>query len=162
MAVYRGRSTWSLGEEPMPQLSAKAIILGAFADIGASIVGGIPLAYFVLTHIGISGAARDDPKTGITAAIHANPFLWSYQLLVGVACSILGGYVAARIAKQDRLANSLLASWLCIGMGVYSIALGRSVEPLWISLLLIVLTLASYALGGYIRVRGTPTRSNPA
>jgi len=146
----------------MPKLSPKAIIVGGVVDVGASIVLGIPLVFYVLSQSGISSGAGANAGTSVVAAIHDSPTLRSVQLLIGAACSILGGYVAARIAPRDRFVNALLASWLCVGLGVYSIAPGRSGQPLWESLLLLLSTLACYALGGYLRVRASSASSAPA
>lgn len=146
----------------MAELSPKAIILGAFVDVGSSIVLGIPLVYYVLTDIGISGAPGSAAESGVIAAIHSSPVLRPLQLVLGCACSILGGYVAARIAGRDQLVNALLASWLCIGMGIYSIVAGKGADSLWLQAALMVVTLACYALGGYIRLRASPPRSAPA
>jgi hypothetical protein len=146
----------------MAQLSPKAIIVGGIVDVGSSIVLGIPLVYYVLTKIGISGAPGPGAETGVIAAIHSSPVLRPLQLVIGCACSVLGGYVAARIARRDHLVNALLASWLCAGIGIYSIVVGKGADSLWLQTLLIGVTFACYALGGYIRLRSVPRRSAPA
>ena len=42
------------------------------------------------------------------------------HFLVGAACSVLGGYVAARIAKRDEILNTAVSSFLCVGMELYA------------------------------------------
>jgi hypothetical protein len=46
------------------------------------------------------------------AVSHATPWLYGAQLLVGLACSVLGGYVAAWLAKHDELLNRTLSAFL--------------------------------------------------
>ena len=145
----------------MPKLSPKAIILGAIVDVGTSTVLGIPLAIYILSHIGIStrvGSPAGDAGAVVVAVIHSNPLLWGIQLLIGGGCSILGGYVAARLAAgRDELQNAILASWLCVGMGIYTLVSGRSQGSLWLHLLLIASTPIFYALGAVVLKRSSHT-----
>lgn len=44
------------------------------------------------------------------------------QLLLGALCSVLGGYVAARLAARSELVNGALSAFLCIAFGLYALA----------------------------------------
>ena len=67
-------------------------------------------------------------------------------------CSILGGYVAAWLAKHDELLNGALSAWLCIAFGIA--AFGASVRggtPVWEVILGELASPALGLLGGYFR-----------
>jgi hypothetical protein len=68
-------------------------------------------------------------------------------------CSVLGGYVAARIAKRGELLNGALSAYLCIGVGVYGMIAGHSAIPLWQHLVAFVGSPILGALGGYLWMR---------
>ncbi|MCP5810333.1 hypothetical protein NL321_29730, partial [Klebsiella pneumoniae] len=76
-------------------------------------------------------------------------------LLLGVACTVLGGYISAAIAKHDEILNGLLASLVCVGVGVFSVVMGLQHEGALQQADLFALTLASGAFGGYLRLRRT-------
>ena len=63
-----------------------------------------------------AGSATEVLKTSIV-------FLAALSMLGGF-CSILGGYVSARIAKHDEVLNGALSSILCIGFGVQALVNG--------------------------------------
>jgi hypothetical protein len=67
---------------------------------------GVPLVIYAMAKFGLLGAPRGSVQVPL-AAIHANPWLYGTQLLIGLGCSVFGGYVAAWIAKHDELLNEL-------------------------------------------------------
>ena len=75
-----------------------------------------------------AGQGQQSPATAIMSLVHADTTLHSIQLALGLACSILGGYVAARIAKNGEVLNGALSSFLCILLGIYSAASGKVLE----------------------------------
>jgi hypothetical protein len=92
------------------------------------------------------------------AAMRANPLLYGLESLISLACSVLGGYVAARVAKHDELLNGLLASFLSVSLGVHSLATGNDSGPLLLPVLLLTASPLCSALGGHLRfvqVRGS-------
>ncbi len=75
------------------------------------------------------------------------------QLGIGLACSVLGGYVAAWMAKHDELLNGVLASFLCTAFGVYSILSGKGVGSVGEQVVLLSAAPACALFGGYLRQR---------
>jgi hypothetical protein len=78
--------------------------------------------------------------------------------ILGGLCSVLGGYVSARIAKHDEVLNGALSSILCVGSGVYTVINLSSAGPLWLHLAFLPLSPALGALGGYLRSRQNALR----
>jgi len=143
----------------MSRVSFAAVLVGAITDIVASAVVGIPFGIYVVSSRGLSGLPKAQLKTALTAAIHASTGLYTTEILIGLVCSVCGGYVAARLAKHDEVLNGLLASWLCVAIGLYSLATGRTSEPVPIHLLTIATTPLCYLLGAYLRLTAVRARS---
>jgi hypothetical protein len=101
-----------------------------------------------MSRLDLSRTPKDQIGATITAAIHGNMPLYLGQLLVGLACSVLGGYVAAWLAKHDELLNGALSSFLCILLAVYAIASGKDTNAAWVRILLFVASPAFALLGG--------------
>jgi len=89
----------------------------------------------------------------VSAAIHGNLPLYSAQLAVGLICSILGGYVAAAIAKRHERLNGTLSCYLCVGMGIVAMSLGLERDPRWIQFLMLAASPALAFVGGDLRLR---------
>jgi hypothetical protein len=109
--------------------------------------------------------SQDQIQTAITAALGANRLLYVCQLIVGSGCSVLGGYVGARLAKHDELLNGSLTSFLCVGGGLYSLAAGIGSSSLLLHLVGFVVSPALGLLGGYLRLsqkRASGTTIQPA
>jgi hypothetical protein len=82
----------------------------------------------------------------------------------GAMASVLGGYVAARIAKRGHMWNGALSSYLCIGSSIYALGTGAGgTIPLWQHIAFLPLSPALGALGGYIVAkRGASHEMKPA
>jgi hypothetical protein len=96
---------------------------------------------------------RDQLQGALVSAMHSDLGLHAAQLAIGFGCSVLGGLIAASIAKQHKRLNGALASWLCVGIGVYALAQGKGGEPLPLHLALIALTPVCYVLGALLRIK---------
>jgi hypothetical protein len=137
----------------MRGISALAIVVGGVCDVVLSGILGVPLVIYTVSSRGLAHIPKDQLQAAVTAAIHGAPVLYAAQLGIGFGCSALGGFIAASIAKQRRALNGILASWLCIGVGVYSLASGHSGEALPNHLVLIAITPLCYLAGAWLRVK---------
>lgn len=136
------------------KVSFKGIAIGGITDVTLSSILGIPFSIYVIASSGLSKLPKDQLSASVVTTIHNSVGLFGVQLLIGLSCSVVGGYVAARLAKHDEILNGVLASWLCVGIGVHSLALGKVTESLPLHFALIAVTPACYALGAYFRRRG--------
>jgi putative membrane protein (TIGR04086 family) len=138
----------------MTKVSVKGVLIGAIVDVIASGIAGIPLVLYVMTQMGITDAPTGQDQqsrvAAVTSLVHADTILHSIQLALGLACSILGGYVAARIAKHDEVLNGALSSFLCILLGIYSAASGKALESPAEHALLFAASFGAAALGGFL------------
>jgi CHASE2 domain-containing sensor protein len=124
--------------------------VGAVTDIGSTAILSALLFFNRVPAANLSG---DEYERAVEQAMLDNPVLFASQLLLGSACSVLGGYVAARIARRNELLNGGLSSFLCIGFGIQALYAGKSLLPLWLNVLWLPITPALAVLGGYICLR---------
>jgi hypothetical protein len=78
-------------------------------------------------------------------------------MVAGSLCSVIGGYVAARIARREPLLNGALSAWLCLPLGVYAMFAGSDALPLWVHLLLLPMSPVLGAVGGLVWLRFNPS-----
>lgn len=122
-------------------------------DVLSSTLMGIPLAIYAVSKVDLAHTPKEQLGSAIAAVSHATPWLYGTQLLLGLACSVLGGYVAAWLAKHDELLNGALSSFLCVMIGIYSIASGKDSHALWVQILMLMSAPVCGFLGGYLRLR---------
>lgn len=134
----------------MRRVSIKAVALGGFADIVSSIAFDIPVSLWVLSRVNFLHVAPEQIQASVSAAVSAHPGVHTLEMLLGFVASILGGYVAARLAKHDALLNGALSSWLCVALGIGGMALGVDSDPVRTQVLLVVVSPAFGLLGGYL------------
>jgi hypothetical protein len=86
----------------MGKVSVKGVLIGGIVDVVTSVVLGLPFAIYAISKVDLSNTPGTQASAAVTAVIHGNVLLYVGQLLVGRACSVLGGYVAAWLAKHDE------------------------------------------------------------
>jgi hypothetical protein len=134
----------------MSKISYKAVIIGSITDIITTNITAAPLFFYILHTMSKAGMSQAEIQSTVLLTYRTDPIYFTLGMFLGGLCSILGGYVSARIAKEHELLNGALASFLCVGGGVYSLFVGSSGQPLWYHLLAIFLSIVLATLGGYI------------
>ena len=146
----------------MGKVSVKGVLIGGIVDVVASVVLGLPFAFYTMSKLDLSNTPKEGIESTVTAAIHGNVPLYVGQLLVGLACSVLGGYVAAWLAKHDELLNGGLSAFLCVALDIYTVASGKDSNTLLVQILLIVASPLMALLGGDLMRRLRRSRLQPA
>ena len=139
--------------EAMSKISMKGVLIGAVVDVITSVLLGVPLAIYAMSKLDLTHTPKEQIGSALTAAIHGSIPLHLAELLVGLCCSVLGGYVAAWLAKRGEVLNGALSSFLCLALGVYAVASGKDSNAHWVQVLLFVGSFACASLGGYLRLR---------
>jgi len=135
----------------MRKISLVGVLVGSAIDVVLSSV----LVIFIMS--GVISVFDTHPDQYAQLAAHAMLNDWRLFFMTFVsrsACSILGGYIAARIAKRAELLNGALASLLCVALEIKVLLTGASAFPLWVHLSSIVMSPALALLGGYLCLRG--------
>jgi len=135
------------------KISVKGVLIGGIVDIVTSVVLGLPFAIYAMFKVDLSHIPKAQASAAMTAVIQGNLPLYAGQLLVGLASSVLGGYVAAWLAKHDELLNGGLSSAFCVALGIYAVATGKDPNPHWLQVLLFLASPLMALLGGDIMRR---------
>jgi hypothetical protein len=137
------------------RISLKGVIIGAVTDVvGTNIWGLIAIVYiFSVYHL------HQGPE--LTDALKNDPVIFILNWIIGGGFTVLGGYIAARIAKHDELLNGTLASFLCVLFALLAIG---STSVLWVIVGIVVNPILAL-LGGYLRAwqmrkQNIPAQSN--
>ena len=142
----------------LKRVSIKGVVIGSVADILASNLLAIPFFIYIAVTRGLSTIPKDQIASVLLQTLRNDPVLFATQIAMGSLCSVLGGYIAARIAKHHEVLNGSLAAFLCVGSGVYSILFSPPSLPLWQQLLLVGASPALSAFGGYLRLKSAKTK----
>jgi hypothetical protein len=132
----------------MRKVSVKGVLVGGVVDVVTSVVLSLPFALYTVLKLDLSNTPKDRVESTVSAAIHGNVSLYVAQLLVGLACSMLGGYVAAWLAKHDELLNGGLSSFLCVALSIYTMASGKDSNALWVQILMLLASPVLAVIGG--------------
>jgi hypothetical protein len=132
----------------MRKVSVKGVLVGGIVDVVTSVVLSLPFAIYTVLKLDLSNTPKDRVESTVSAAIHGNVSLYVAQLLVGLACSMLGGYVSAWLAKHDELLNGGLSSFLCVALGIYTMASGKDSNALWVQILMLLASPVLAVIGG--------------
>jgi hypothetical protein len=135
----------------MKRISVLGVLVGGIVDVVTTFMLELPLAVYMVVRFGLAHVPKGSAQASMAAVLHSHPLLYSIQVLIGVACSLLGGYVAGWLAKHDERLNGMLSSYLCVLMGIYSIVVGKSGLPLWVHVILLAVSPALGWYGGYLR-----------
>jgi hypothetical protein len=136
------------------RLSLKAIAVGGVVDIVATNIATAPVYVGLLAANGAVGSSGAQTTKLLTESLNASPTLYTSMMLLGSACSILGGWIAARIAKRDEALHGALSAFLCVGFGAYGWIRGSGTDvSAFEHLAFLVLSPALGAFGGILRAR---------
>jgi hypothetical protein len=147
------------------RLSAKGILFGGLTDIVATNIAFAPLAVSVFARLGSDSLTPAQQQAVLRDAFTSDSRFYLTGLLLGCAASVLGGWVAARLARRDEQLNGALSAFACVGFGIYGMVAQPQGVPLWQHLSFLVLSPALGALGGTIRMRQrmrAPVAQEPA
>ena len=137
----------------MRKISIPGVLVGGVVDIIATNLLMIPVIFAAadVADADLAGIAREQVGPMLLGVVRDNPSLFLAGCLGGAAASVLGGYVAARIAKRSYLWNGALSAYLCIGSSIYALVTGQGgTIPLWQHIAFLPLSPALGMLGGYI------------
>jgi hypothetical protein len=126
----------------------KAVLVGAATDIAASTVIGVALVVLAALLAGPEGGAEES-----VARLSESWTFLMISMILGGACTVLGGYVAGRIARHSFLKHALAAGALSLVIGI---ALFRGDDGPYAGLLALLgygLHLPLALLGGWLAGR---------
>jgi len=134
----------------MSSISIKAIAIGSLIDIGGSMLtGGVyTFVYAILL------ASENVPPEEMQRRVLADPAYYIITLIMGLAFMVLGGYVAARIARAREIMHAFWVGVVAIGISLLFLSgADTSMYPAWYLPVSFGLTVPAAVLGGYVAQR---------
>ena len=128
--------------------SILAVVLGFFTDIGATMIFGLVLAIVGGAGLSVGGASPE----AIDAIVERSAGFQLLGLAGGLACTALGGYVAARFANHAEYANAFAVGVASLVFGEAMLAIQPQDYPIWLRLLGDVLVIPAALVGGHLRM----------
>lgn len=130
----------------MGRVSIKGVLLGILADIGASVAAGMILLP-LFADSGVSEQMSAEDIDEMIKQITQNGWFLISNFIVGLSCSVLGGYVAARVAKQEIYLNAGLVGLFGVLIGSLNLS---SEYPIWFNLGGLLLVIPAALLGAQL------------
>jgi len=130
----------------LKNISFKGAITGAVVDVvGTNIwLFGI-VGYLIIKHQ--LYALPPGEQVNELHRLYGDPAIKALNTIVGVGFSIIGGYLAARIAGHHERLNGALSSFLCVALSLFTIG---SFSISWV--IGVVGSPILGLLGGYLRL----------
>jgi len=120
----------------------------------AAIVGGF-LAYAFMMGFTVLVLQTMSPVAFGPGALQP-PSLWAMgiEMIYSVAWAVIGGYVAALIARFDPVTHAGFLAAIVLMLGVVNlISSAQTNQPMWYQLMLIALSALAVVIGGTLRAK---------
>jgi|SRR5271157_1097391 len=137
----------------MIKISIKGVILGIVVALILDIIAAFVMGAIVGVSLFKEGMTQQQLKEAVVAVILSTGFLLGSGIF-GTLSTILGGYIAARVAKNNYYMNAAVIGVL----GIVLNALTGTDYPLWFNSSAVLLVLPAALLGGHLarpRVQGS-------
>ena len=105
-----------------PGTPVKAVLFGLAVDIGGSMLVGFVTAVLYAVQLKAQGVADSDIREAMAHMPHDSA-LYMASMLFGIALSVLGGFVCARIAHRDEYRPGLILAVISL---VFSLLVGST------------------------------------
>jgi len=137
-----------------------AVLLGVLVDTAATVLGSLVLLSAFMSRDG------REPSDEVLRELSATPEFLLASLVVGLMCTVLGGYVGARRANRAHVRHG---AWIAVGSALFGLAQfavaapGAPTPPLWFDLVGFSLMIPAGAGGGLLaRVASRPAARGPS
>jgi hypothetical protein len=134
-------------------VSLKGVLLGGMADFVATNILVFPIMVVARFKLQAPQLSGHELSTALLHLIETTPWLHAAKLGSGLASCMLGGYVAARIAKRYDVLNGALSAWLGVALTSYDLAMRSGSAHVVATLTLMVAGVVCAACGGYLALR---------
>ena len=132
----------------MNRVSPKALLLSLAVMLALDTLGGMILTIFFASQSIHGNTTPEQTRAAVEAMNQSSGFLLS-ALAYGTITTILGGYLAARLAKRLPYFNAGAFGLSSIAIGI--ILAGNS--PLWFDIVGFFVTLPAAVFGGHLSKR---------
>lgn len=103
------------------KISVKGVVVGALVDVVGTNIWFVVLVFYLASKYQIYLLPQAQQMNQLKHLMVQDPVLNVLNLLIGGGFSVVGGYIAARIAKRNELLNGALSSFLCLLFALFAI-----------------------------------------
>jgi MFS family permease len=135
------------------RIAIRSVIVGALIDWFTSSLLGAVSVVVVLLLLSIAHTDPDRTSGLVTTIVHGNPWYIAAQIVIAAGCSLVGGYIAARLTRHDARLNGALSSFLSVGLILVSIVIGHDPQQLTLQILVLPVKPVLGFAGGYLYER---------
>jgi len=132
------------------RFNIRAVLVGSLSMLALDIVTGIASFTFFAANSLTSGATQDE-ILAVAQVIGQNSDYLLASLLLGTFSTVIGGYIAARIAKNLPLFNAFAVG--VVGIAAAILLGGQSESPWWFSAFGYISTIPVAIVGGWLARR---------
>jgi len=136
------------------RVNIRAVLVGSLVMLALDILTGITSFTFFAGDSLTSGATQDE-ISAVAKVIEQNSDYLLASLLLGTFSTVLGGYLAARIAKNLPLFNACAVG--VVGIAAAILLGGQSDGPWWFSAFGYISTIPAAIVGGWLARRESKT-----
>jgi hypothetical protein len=129
----------------MRAISIRAVVLATLAVFGIDIVSGFFLMAIFGAPVVQPGMSEEQAQAAV-AALLQNPGYLTGVLILGTASTVIGGYLAARLADSVPYFNALAFG----ALGVFIGALSSAELPTWFRVVGLGVTIPAALAGAHI------------
>jgi hypothetical protein len=131
----------------MKRFSVKAIALGALVMIALDLLTGV-VSYMVFGGDALQPGATPEEIRTMAELLQQNDGYLLTALVFGIATTILGGYVTARLARQLPLLNACALGIVGVVLGL--LLSGPADSPAWFDAIGYIAIVPAAIFGGYL------------
>lgn len=124
-------------------INIKAVFLGFLADIAASMLFSVILGFIALAVLSAKGYQGDELETMLMQLFSGAVYML-ISIVIGLGFTVMGGYIAGRIAKTGEYFHAGAVGALGLILGLFF--MGQA--PLWYNIAGFVLVIPAALLGG--------------
>ena len=135
----------------MRRVSLLGVGAGGIIDIVATNVVSFPVLVYAAIKVDLTRLPQEQQVAALVDYMQSHSYLFIISMILGSLSSVLGGYVAALIARHDDALNGALAAFLGVTFGLVSLGSNENTLPVWVHIAFVPFSLALGALGGVIR-----------
>jgi hypothetical protein len=132
---------------PRPGSPYKAVGLGLLTDFGGTIAVSIVVAFVYSVVLAGAGTAPEDIEAALKTVSPDSVYFW-IGAIGGGACSVLGGYVCARIAKQSEYTLGVILAAISVVLGL--VLFGGGDQEVGMTIVLNAASVASVIVGAWL------------
>ena len=126
-------------------ISIKAILLGFVTDVVGSMAFSIAFPLLLAIILSMTGYSGDRLEPRLLEVVKSKPYVM-LSVLSGLGFTLLGGYVAGRLAKSGEYFHSGVVGLLNILFGLFIIGLLKE----WYQILAFILVFPAAVVGGHL------------